>query len=213
GMLGASFVLRCRGRDVSGLWPLAAMVLLCATFYFDSYGQVPAYYDVWNYAAPCTLLITAGALWDISRQPRYPRWMMTLGDASYALYLMHYVERDWIHDFLRNHPELRRSGDDLAAVAGCVAIVLSAVAFHWWIERPVVRWCNRALETGIPRIAAVPRILWTAGTIVWTTISRALTGSSHAVGRAARTIVWTAIARALTGGSHAVGRAARAIAR
>jgi exopolysaccharide production protein ExoZ len=142
GALGAYIVCACRHVRISGVWVLVAGILTGATFYFDSYGRLPHYYDVWNYGATCTLLISAGALWDLSYRPRYPRWVMVLGDASYAIYLLHYVERDALTYVMQHYPVLSRWGQDLPVGVGIATIAFTGVLFHWWIERPTVRWLH-----------------------------------------------------------------------
>jgi exopolysaccharide production protein ExoZ len=52
--------------------------------------------DVWQsfwrgleWGAAATAVVAAAALFEDSRQPRTPRWMLRLGDSSYSLYLSH----------------------------------------------------------------------------------------------------------------------------
>jgi peptidoglycan/LPS O-acetylase OafA/YrhL len=148
GVLGAYIVCGSRGRRISGAWPLGAAVLLCAVFYLDTYGHMPHYWDVLNYGPICALLISTGALWDLWRHPRYPRWIMVLGDASCAIYLLHYVERDALHYVIVNYvfpvPALAAHVDTLI-VLGIATIAFTGVLFHWWIERPTVRWLHAML--------------------------------------------------------------------
>jgi peptidoglycan/LPS O-acetylase OafA/YrhL len=67
---------------------------------------------------------------------------MVLGDASYVIYLMHYVERNGLTYVMQHYPVLSRWGSDLPLAVGIAAIVFSGVLFHWWIERPTVRWLH-----------------------------------------------------------------------
>jgi exopolysaccharide production protein ExoZ len=145
GVFAAYVVHAYRGTRVSGAWPLGATVVLCLVFYNDSYGNMPHYWSVVNYGPICTLLITTGALWDLWRKPTYPRWIMVLGDASYAIYLVHYVLRDAIPWMIQNLPALQTFGPNLPIGIGIATIAYIGVLFHWWIERPTVRFLNARL--------------------------------------------------------------------
>lgn len=147
GVAAAMLVSAYRGARIHGAWPLASAVLLCVIFYQDAHGRLLPFWDVVNYGPASALLLATGALWDLHRRPVYPRWIMTLGDASYAIYLLHYVERKvvpWVMGYVRPVPALNRWAD-VVILACMAAIAMTGVLFHWWIERPLVTALNRRL--------------------------------------------------------------------
>ncbi len=139
--IGAAYVvLAYRGARISGAWPLAAFIALCVVFYNDSYGNMPHYWSVVNYGPISTFLIATGALWDLWRNPIYPRWIMLLGDASYAIYLTHYVLRDAIPWTIQTYPVVQTYGQNLPIGIGIATIAFIGVLFHWYVERPTVHF-------------------------------------------------------------------------
>lgn len=93
---------------------------------------------------PAAMAVAAAALGPEPSLTRSMRWvLLTLGDASYALYLVHpfpmrALEITW--------NRLHLTGVTAAVtymVAALIASVVAAVMVHWWIEKPVTRALNR----------------------------------------------------------------------
>jgi exopolysaccharide production protein ExoZ len=90
---------------------------------------------------PATLIVAAGLRLPVS-QGRVGRFLVLVGDASYAIYLTHLLVTDAYalalrKAFVAHIPQLII----LPAVAGA-ALALGLVA-HLWVERPLNRWIKR----------------------------------------------------------------------
>jgi exopolysaccharide production protein ExoZ len=103
---------------------------------------------------PMAMLLAGTAL---GRQVRMPRALTLLGDASYALYLVHpFAMRPvgllWHHLYL--------SGPIAATAYAGVALLLSiagSICVYLWFERPVGAWLRARLVAIQVRQAAIPR--------------------------------------------------------
>ncbi len=81
---------------------------------------------------PAALLVFCALSWNT-----VPRWLMLLGDASYALYLVHPFPMRALRVLgMRLHVV---SVPAYLAVTMVMSLVL-AVALHWMVEQPVLRW-------------------------------------------------------------------------
>lgn len=91
---------------------------------------------------PMALLLAAAAF---GPDPGWSGWALLLGDASYALYLVHPFPMRVFGLAWRHWP----GAGLLPAVAYCLAslaaAVLAAIAIHVWIERPTTRTVRRQL--------------------------------------------------------------------
>jgi exopolysaccharide production protein ExoZ len=92
-------------------------------------------------------LIVAGAVLGASSGPwTGVGWMGVMGDASYALYLIHPLVGRTIREVFI------RSGADLAAVSWlylatvAAATIVAALAVHFWFERPITRALRERFE-------------------------------------------------------------------
>ncbi len=86
---------------------------------------------------PAALLVWCALSWTI-----LPRWLVLLGDASYALYLVHpFPMRAFRVLAMRLH--LVSVPAYLATTMA--ACLLLAVGLHWMVEQPVLRWGRRAI--------------------------------------------------------------------
>jgi peptidoglycan/LPS O-acetylase OafA/YrhL len=96
----------------------------------------------------------------LGRPIRLPNVLLLLGDASYALYLVHpFAMRPVAIIWQRFH----LTGSILAALYAATALLLAiigAILVHLWFERPVGAWLrsrlpNRSVHrTAIPHAAA-----------------------------------------------------------
>jgi peptidoglycan/LPS O-acetylase OafA/YrhL len=57
-----------------------------------------------NWTAPCFLLIVAAACYDKAHPRQYPQTLLLLGEASYVIYLFHYVFLQALIELHRAHP-------------------------------------------------------------------------------------------------------------
>ena len=136
GIVTAFLVRQLDGWRLSGQVPFVAALLLLGIFYADSQAWMPRYWDVLNYGPASALLIGTAALWDQWAHPRYAGWILEIGNASYATYLLHYVER------LPFAALMARTTNgmlqDVIFLVGVLSILSTGSLFHHWIERPLV---------------------------------------------------------------------------
>ena len=99
-------------------------------------------------------LVVAAAV--LGRPIGVPSVLLLLGDASYALYLVHPfamrpVELVW--------QRLHLTGTTAAAIYAITALLLAiigAICVHLWFERPVGAWLRSRLPNRRARRAALP---------------------------------------------------------
>lgn len=83
---------------------------------------------------PAALLVFCALSWT-----RLPGWIVLLGDASYALYLVHPFPMRALR-VLFARVALGGAAVPFYAVTAMAASVLLALALHRWLERPILRW-------------------------------------------------------------------------
>ncbi|WP_085317140.1 acyltransferase family protein [Derxia lacustris] len=83
---------------------------------------------------------------------RIPRWLRTLGDASFALYLFHPFVMAAGAVFVK----LGARTPALAVTAASVVSVLASVAIYRLVEQPLTNWLRRIVE---PRRAELRRVV------------------------------------------------------
>ncbi len=81
---------------------------------------------------PAALLVFCALSWNT-----LPRWLVLLGDASYALYLVHPFPMRVLRVLTMR---LHLVSVPLYLAATMAACLLFAVALHWLVEQPVLRW-------------------------------------------------------------------------
>jgi exopolysaccharide production protein ExoZ len=109
------------------------------------------------YGIPAALVVAGAATRDATSPSRVPRWGLLVGDASYALYLIHYslILREF--RLLQQHPPLSDAALLLLIAGSTVALCLIAVLIHVWVERPMIRaFRKRFLPTGTEQLVAPP---------------------------------------------------------
>jgi exopolysaccharide production protein ExoZ len=92
-------------------------------------------------------LVVAGAVLGASSGPwTGARWVGVIGDASYALYLIHPLVGRAVREVFF------RTGADLVAIfwlylaTAAVATIIAALAVHFWFERPITRALRERFE-------------------------------------------------------------------
>jgi len=100
------------------------------------------------------LTVLGTAALEKQRRVSWPGWMLTLGSASYSIYL--------IHNPLLSLTQRLAAGIGMGWISGLVFGVLCSVTvgvMYWWaVERPVLRWTkgrSRASTNGLVRISSV----------------------------------------------------------
>lgn len=102
------------------------------------------------------MLIVAGAAF-AAREPSgsLGSALMRLGDASYALYLLHVLPIVAAVQLIRrSHVTITAGVAWSGLVITVVVSVFAAFAVHYWFEKPVVGWSKRLLTPR--RLSATP---------------------------------------------------------
>jgi peptidoglycan/LPS O-acetylase OafA/YrhL len=135
--LGLIYMSGVRLRRWSRMLLIGTGLLLLGRTAWEIGAEDPHRSVVWGIPAA---LIVAGAVLGASSGPwTGVRWMGVIGDASYALYLIHPLVGRAIREVFI------RSGADLVAVswlyfaAVAAATIAAALAVHFWFERPITR--------------------------------------------------------------------------
>lgn len=94
------------------------------------------------FGAPAALVLWGLGACEAAGPPQFPRWMVWMGDISYALYLFHQPVVQSL--FLRSARWWGGEGAGyFALLVVTPAAVLVAGLVHVIFERPVLRWCRR----------------------------------------------------------------------
>ncbi len=126
--------------------PAAALLLGAAMFVAGTLDEllwhrrlpVP---DIAAYGLASALIVGAAALLDLSGRLHAPRLLVRLGDASYAIYLLHFAVVTQLCDLLLRLGVASGVWLALAAAAGGV---LAGMGFHRWVDRPIQQALRRA---------------------------------------------------------------------
>ena len=102
---------------------------------------------VWG--VPAALVVYAAVAAEARSNRRPPRWLLTAGDASYSIYLLHFqvMVIAVIYGVRLPHTPVPHALWLAATLAGCVAV---GVGFYYAVERPLLNVMRRT-----PRAAAV----------------------------------------------------------
>lgn len=97
--------------------------------------QMPDAARVLVRGVPAALLVVCALSWDT-----LPRWLVLLGDASYALYLVHPFPMRAVRVAFARLPNAGVPAYLAVTMASCL---LLAVALHLVVEQPILRWGRR----------------------------------------------------------------------
>jgi len=136
----AAFLLFERGRV-----PLPGLVMSLGLLLFAATWAIPVMklplngiIGNWAFGLGATLAILGAASLERARGLAVPRWLAFLGEASYAIYLVHapaiYAATAGA---LALAPQLRQAPIPLFLLVTAVSLA-AGVAFHLWIERPLL---------------------------------------------------------------------------
>jgi len=90
----------------------------------------------WSYGMGAALTVLGGAGLEMRGSLRLPRWLLFLGEASYSIYLVHFPV---VSALCRVAARLRGAGlDPLLLAAVAVLAAAAGIAFHLWVERPLL---------------------------------------------------------------------------
>ena len=125
----------------------------------DPWGWDASERTVLVYGIPAALVVVGAAARDSTSSSRVPAWSLLLGDASYALYLIHYTLIVGVYRLLQRASTVSDSAHQLLIAGSAVAICVVAVLLHVLIERPMLRALRkRFLPPGSdPQVAAPTR--------------------------------------------------------
>ncbi|GGC88188.1 acyltransferase family protein [Chelatococcus reniformis] len=123
---------------------LAVAALLALHADLPQTGAFGAFGNVIGYGVPGALLVVAAAFGHApGKPPRFETALATLGDASYALYLVHpFAIRFASQALVAAHLAPNVPAAAFIAV-GLVVAVAAALAVHRWFEQPVLRLLRR----------------------------------------------------------------------
>lgn len=124
-----------------GLFAFAAFSLAPVT------GQALHLNRVLTFGVSSFLIVLGAAGWELAARSRpdgpavsLPRGLVFLGDASYALYLLHGPVLSAACKLAVALGLVKSWGPDVAGWLAVVACVVVACGFHQWIEKPLLRW-------------------------------------------------------------------------
>ncbi|MCW2544600.1 MAG: acyltransferase 3 [Frankiales bacterium] len=140
-------------------WVLSAGVLLYLLIGVDPAGWNLADRSVLAYGLPAALMVAGAAALDRSGvRYRGPTWAVRLGDASYALYLIHFSLLVAAFRLIGHGPALPAGLFETVVVAVLVVVCVIAVAVHVRLERPLIQWLRHRLlsQEDDRRLAASP---------------------------------------------------------
>jgi exopolysaccharide production protein ExoZ len=97
-----------------------------------------------TWGLPAALIVASAVALERSARSRLPAWLLTLGEASYSIYLTHVFVVPMIYGVVtRLH--LLGGGGLLTAVVvfGLAGSSVTGVAVYFWLERPILAWLRQ----------------------------------------------------------------------
>lgn len=129
---------------VAAGWLIVTMLLV-----MQAYGTIILYLEavprVFMLGVPTALILLALLLMEQNGKLKYPRFLLSIGDASYSLYLLHSLlfsamGKLWLH----LHMESVAAQAAYSALMLCTAVVLGLLNYRF-IEKPLSRWYHKRL--------------------------------------------------------------------
>lgn len=103
--------------------------------------------------ASCLIILGLVRAEDNAVKPWSLPKLSLLGDASYALYLVHFPLISVICKAVRATGLTCLTGATVAVVLSIVASLVVSVAFYLWIEKPLMTWLSRRRAVTVPKTA------------------------------------------------------------
>lgn len=88
------------------------------------------------------IILGAGRI-EQTRGFRFPKWLRILGDASYAIYLVHYPFLMFVTPKIYVLSVKTSAPLAVAVVAMLVSAVIAGCSLHFFIEKPLLSWLSR----------------------------------------------------------------------
>jgi len=135
GCLVAVIVVRLKPAS-DARWLIAAAFLFLAVGIAENESLVQLKRTVHNWMVPSFLVILAAAHYDVGRRRVYPRVAMLLGDASYSLYLTHFLLLDVLLAVYVRHPWGTHARLPLLVIT--IVLWACGAVTHRTLERPLL---------------------------------------------------------------------------
>jgi exopolysaccharide production protein ExoZ len=138
GCLSAHLVIHNR---VIGQWTLMVigLALFGVSAWYAAHGWVPLLYSpVFGLAS--FLIVTGSAAYELRHRLQIPAVLVSLGDASYSVYLTHVMFINAATLVLQRIDVSTIFGSSLTTLAVILFSVFAACAFYYIVERPLIRY-------------------------------------------------------------------------
>jgi peptidoglycan/LPS O-acetylase OafA/YrhL len=148
GCLAAVVAKRLADRRIKGWWLIVPVGVVAAVARAELTGAIDGY--TW-YALPYFLLILVGALYDQSTARTWPRALLLLGEASYAIYLVHYGCIVLFNATIDHYRTVASLAPNLTLLLLAALILALGVLVHLGVERPLLNALRRRIGNPVPR--------------------------------------------------------------
>ena len=122
-------------------WPGAVALLVCLGLAAWLSGLPGGDVRALVRGVPSALLVFCALSWQ-----RLPRWLVVIGDASYALYLVHPFPMRALRVLFARLPVPADAAVPLYLLASLLVAIAVAVALHRLVEQPILGWGRRLRE-------------------------------------------------------------------
>ena len=103
-----------------------------------------------SFGLPALAIVTGAVGLESGIGRRVPKWILEIGDASYAIYLVHGFVLPPLGIWLKHRQILGLHATLVALVAGLVGSTLAGIAVHRSVERPIMRLLRMRRRDVIP---------------------------------------------------------------
>ncbi len=140
----AESAIKFRYKSLLSAGMLISIVMWAVTFLTD-FGQKTSLESRVILGTGAALIILGSAIADLHKNIKVPKLLLIVGDASYLIYLTHYLVLALFFKAAMRYPQMHSSGLRVFLLGACAAIVavVSGVIAHQIIEKPVSRFLNR----------------------------------------------------------------------
>lgn len=153
--IGCALVLNSRDVSRPGLMLALGLGVVALAWALELDGLLAWDVQRFVYGAASVLAVLGLVGLERTGRLRPPSWLVTLGAASYALYLVHAVVQSMVLNLVF-HSKLAQWLPEAGLFAVLVLLPLAAgLVFHFGVERPLVRLTRKSASTG-PRLSSVP---------------------------------------------------------
>ncbi len=148
---------------VLGLRPPRWFITLC--FMIGLIGFLPGilidfdyYYHYLYRGIPSALLVFGIIFWETQTRPSVPSFLLRLGNASYAIYLIHHVVISYlIMPALKTVPSLQNIQVDVLGFLTFILASVAGVVLYERLERPLQTWIMKRYESN-PRLEPLKNV-------------------------------------------------------